>query len=83
MPFTSIDPTHPRNNFCEILVKIAQLLVVVEKLNFFESAIFIFFFKKEKKNASSQFKSVKIYGIPRMGQNFDDYPDFQQKASDM
>ena len=26
------------------------------------------------------FKSVIIYVIPRMGQNFDDYPDFQQKA---
>ena len=29
---------------CEILVKIAELLVVVEKLSFFESAILIFFF---------------------------------------
>ena len=43
---------------CEILAKIAQLLVVVEKLSFFESAIW----------------------LPRMGRNFDDYPDFQQKA---
>jgi hypothetical protein len=34
---------------CEILVTIAQLLVVVEKLSFFESAILIFFFQKKKK----------------------------------
>ena len=28
--------------------------------------------------ASSLFKSVTIYGLTRMGQNFDDYPDFQK-----
>jgi hypothetical protein len=32
---------------CEILVKITQLLLVVEKLSFFESAIFIIFFQKK------------------------------------
>ena len=32
----------------EVLVKIAQLLVVVEKLSFFESAISDFFFQKKK-----------------------------------
>ena len=30
--------------------------------------------------ASSLLKSVTIYLIARMGRNFDDYPDFQQKA---
>jgi hypothetical protein len=63
----------------EFLAKIAQLLVVVEKLTFFESAILKIAFQK-KKNASSLFKSVIIYGIPMMGQKFDDYLDFQQKA---
>ena len=58
---------------CEILAKIAQLLGVVEKLSFFVSEILIFF-------ASSLFKSVTIYVIPRMERNLDDYPDFQQKA---
>jgi hypothetical protein len=33
---------------CEILAKIAQLLGVVEKLCFFESAILNFFFQKKK-----------------------------------
>jgi hypothetical protein len=33
---------------CKILAKIAQLLGVVEKLSFFESAILIFFFKKKQ-----------------------------------
>jgi hypothetical protein len=51
----------------------------VENQIFFESAILILFFKK-KFFASFVFKSVTIYGIPRMGQNFVDYPDFQQKA---
>jgi hypothetical protein len=66
----------------EILAKIAQLLVVVEKLSFFESAILSFFFFKKKLFffASSLFKLVTTYGIPRMGQNFDYYLDFQQKA---
>ena len=30
--------------------------------------------------ASSLFKLVTIYGVPRMGRNFDDYAYFQQKA---
>ena len=58
----------------KFFVKIAQLLVVVEKLSFFLVGHFDFFF------ASSLFKSDIIYGIPRMGQNFDDYLDFQQKV---
>ena len=29
---------------------------------------------------SSLFISFIIYGIPRMGQNFENYPEFQQKA---
>ena len=52
---------------------IAQLLGVVEKLSLFESAILIFFF------ASFLFKFITNQGVPRMGRNFDDYPDFQQK----
>ena len=47
----------------------------VENLSFFESAIlnfFLIFF------ASSRL--VTIYGVPRMGRNFDDNPDFQHKA---
>ena len=65
------------------MVKIAQFLVAVEKLSFFKSAIlkifvqFFFFF------ASFLFKSVTIYVILRMGGNFDDYSDFQQKARGM
>ena len=67
----------------EILVKIAQLLVVVEKLSFFESAILKLFLSKRFFFASFLFKSVTIYVIPRMGRKFDDYPDFQQKARGM
>jgi hypothetical protein len=40
MPFASINSTNP---ICETLATIAQLLVVVEKLSFFESANLIFF----------------------------------------
>jgi hypothetical protein len=53
------------------------------KISVFLSQPFIFslnFF------ASSLFKSVIIYVMPRMGQNFDDfidYPDFQQKVNGM
>ena len=64
----------------EILAVIAQLLGVVEKLSFFESAIlkifcnffFSFFF------ASFLSKLVNIYGIARIFQNFDDYPSFHK-----
>ena len=61
------------------MAEIAQLLVVVEKLSFFESAILK---KKLEKNnfffASFPRKLVNINRIARMGQNFDDYPVFQQ-----
>ena len=60
---------------CEILEKIVQLLVVVEKLGFFE-----FFFPKKFFFALFLFKLVNIHGIARIFQNFDDIPDFQQKA---
>ena len=64
---------------CEILATIAQLLGVVEKLSFFESAILIFFFlKKNFFFASFLFKLVTIYGVPRIFWNFDDYLDFQK-----
>ena len=56
---------------CKILVTIAQLLGVVEKLSFFESAILNFFFKKKKKNfASSPWKLVTNYMLEWMGLNF-------------
>ena len=66
---------------CKILATIAQLLGVAEKLSFFESAILNFFFQKKKFFfAFFLFKLVKIYGVPRIFRNFDDYPDFQKKA---
>ena len=65
---------------CEILGTIAQLLVVVEKLSFFESAILFVFFEKKNFFVSFLSKLVTIYSIPRIFRNFDDYPDFQQKA---
>ena len=45
---------------------------MVEKLSFFESAI-LKKKSKKKKIASNLFKLIKVYGIPRMGRNFDDY----------
>ena len=63
MPFASINSTNPR--ICDIFAKIAQLLVVVENLSFFESAILIFF-------ASFLFELVTIYWVPVIFQNFDD-----------
>ena len=60
-----------------IMATIAQLLGVVEKLSFFWVGHFEFFFPKKKFFfASFLFKLVTIYGIPRIFQNFDDYPDF-------
>ena len=56
----------------EILAVIAQLLGVVEKLSFFESAILKFFF------ALFPSKLVNICRIARIFQNFDDYPGFQK-----
>ena len=53
----------------EILAEIAQLLVVVEKLSFFESAILIFFFC---------LIPIQINGVAWMGINFYDYHDFQK-----
>jgi hypothetical protein len=63
------------------LAKIAQLLVVVEKLSFFESAILIFFFKKKYFLASFLFKSISNNGVAWMGLNFDDYSGFQLKIT--
>ena len=61
----------------DIMAKIAQPLVVVEKLSFLRQP---FFFQKIK-NASFLLKLVIVYGIPRMGRNFDDYPGFQQEIT--
>ena len=43
------------------------------------------YWDEKKKNifASFLFKLVTIYGVPRIFRNFDDYPDFQQKARGM
>jgi hypothetical protein len=71
MPFASIYSIHPRTNpwnFCGKILGIGG----VENLSFFELAIRFFF-------ASSPWKSVIIFRVARMGQNFDDYPDFQKK----
>ena len=50
------------------------------KSQFFLSRPFWFFFQK-KGFASFQWKSVIIYRIARMGQNFDDYPNFQSQTT--
>ena len=34
------------------------------------------------RSTARDFTVVTIYGVPRMGRNFDDYPDFQQKAGE-
>ena len=60
-------PSYPRTNPWNFNKKIFRIgRVLVEHFDFFF--------------ASFLFKSVTIYVIPRIGQNFDDYPDFQQKA---
>jgi hypothetical protein len=67
MPFASINPTNPRTNlwnFHEKNLRIGDF----EKLIFFESAIFNFFFKK----------SVQIYMVEWMGRNFDVFLGFQK-----
>jgi hypothetical protein len=68
LPFASIYPTNTRTNpwtFQEKMLRIGG----VENLSFFESAILNLFFKKTTFFwASSLFKSVAIYGIPRLGQ---------------
>ena len=56
-------------NFCKKILRIGR----VENLSFFESALLIFFLF-----FLFLFKSVTIYGIPRMGQTFYDYHDFQK-----
>ena len=50
------------------LRKFQGLVGGVENFSFLELAIF----------ASNLFKSVTVYGIPRMRQNFDDCPNFQK-----
>ena len=52
------------------------------KTQFFFSQPFWFLFSKKKKNIFCfiPIQSSQNYGIPRMGRNFDDYLDAQQKA---
>ena len=55
----------------------ALILTIVEPHQWQSSQLFfknIFF-------ASSPRKSVNIYNVARMGQNFDDYPGLQQQKS--
>ena len=52
----------------------------VENLSFFVLAMLFFFITKKNSFALSLFKMLTFYVIPRMGQYFDDYPDFQQKV---
>ena len=67
MPLSSIYPTH-----AEIFVKKYWELGELKIFFFFESAILIFFF------ASFLLKSVQIYMVEWMGQNFDVFPGFQK-----
>ena len=46
-------------------------------MSFFLIGHFEFFFEFFFSFASNQFKLVIVYGTPRMGRNFDDYPGFQ------
>ena len=78
MPFASINPTIPRTN-PENFGGNCPPFGKVENLSFFELAI-LNFFPKKIYFASFLFKSVTIYGIPWIGQNFEDYPGFKQKA---
>ena len=54
------------------LLKIGIRELVVEKLSFFGSDSLIFLLHTYSNHLN--------YEIPRMGRNFDDYLDFQQKA---
>ena len=61
----------------EIFMKIYWELAELEN-EFFFSRQFWFFFFSHFFFASFQWKSVNIYRLARLGQNFDDYPGFQQ-----
>ena len=89
MPSASIYPTNPITNPWNFHEKILRIggAQKMRFLPFYLSRPFWIFFYKGKKIyiyfASSQSKSVKIYGITRIFRNFDDYSDFQQKARGM
>ena len=75
IPFASINPTDPRINlFAKIFWKLAILKNLVLLRRLFWTFKFFFFF-------SFLWKSVKGFLISRMGQNFDDYLDFQPKIT--
>ena len=94
MPFPSIYPTNSRTNPLNFSEKYWDLWVLkdqslkfswkilrfggVENLSFLSRPFWIFFFRKFF-FASSQWKSVNIYWIARMGRNFDD--GFQPKTT--
>jgi hypothetical protein len=60
----------------EILTKIAQLLVVVEKLSFFELAILKQICQKKFFLLHSYLNQSQINGVAWKGLNFYDYHDF-------
>ena len=63
-------------NFRKKYWKLEELKISV----FFWVSHAIFFHNKKNSFALSLFKMLTFYVIPRMGQYFDDYPDFQQKV---
>ena len=80
MPFASINPANQRTNLGNWR-KIFLRIGAFEKLSFFEVAILDLFFKKKKLLHFYENLYVKGFWISRMGQNFDDYPDFQPKIT--
>ena len=72
MSFASINSTNPRTNLWNFGENYSAF-GGCWKTQFFWVGHFDFF-------ASFLLKLVTIYGVPRIFRNFDDYPDFQQKA---
>jgi hypothetical protein len=76
MPFVSINPTNPKTNLWNFGYNCSAFgggFFESAILNFFLILIFFFY-------TWFLFKLVTINGVLRIFQNFDDYPDFQQKA---
>ena len=75
MPFASIYRTNQRTNpwiFFKWELRELKISVRVKGWAIFKKKFFF---------ASSPWKSVNIYRLPRMGRNFDDYPGFQPKIT--
>ena len=80
MLFASIYCKNPRNNSWNFLRKKLRI-GGVENLSFLSWPFWIKWEKETNKQAKSPWKSVNIYRVARMGQNFDDYPGFQPKTT--